>query len=152
MSISIPRDSYVQVPGIGMSKINAAYGATKANRRTELIEADTDTSEAELEAESTQAGREALIESVADLTGVTVDHYAEVGLLGFVLLYQSGRQPRISRSEVLAKSEIIEQYINVGEWCWLHGEDAIRSKTFIRCFIDGPGVMYFGPGASMEGS
>lgn len=85
-AMSIPRDTYVEVPGIGMSKINAAYGATKAARRTELVEADADTSETELEAESTQAGREALIESVADLTGVTVDHYAEVGLLGFVLL------------------------------------------------------------------
>lgn len=85
-AMSIPRDTYVEVPEIGMSKINAAYGATKANRRAELVEADADATEAELEKESTQAGREALIESVADLTGVTVDHYAEVGLLGFVLL------------------------------------------------------------------
>src|SRR5690606_28955366 len=85
-AMSIPRDTYVEVPEIGMSKINAAYGATKANRRAELVEADADATETELENESTQAGREALIESVADLTGVTVDHYAEVGLLGFVLL------------------------------------------------------------------
>lgn len=85
-ALSIPRDTYVEVPDIGMSKINAAYGATKAARREELVEADADTTEEVLEEESTQAGREALIESVADLTGVTVDHYAEVGLLGFVLL------------------------------------------------------------------
>ncbi|MEU5842844.1 LCP family protein [Rhodococcus sp. NPDC047139] len=85
-AMSIPRDTYVEVPEIGMSKINAAYGATKAIRRTELLEADADTSEAELEAESTLSGREALIESVGNLTGVTVDHYAEIGLLGFVLL------------------------------------------------------------------
>jgi len=83
-ALSIPRDTYVEVPGIGMSKINAAYGATKALRAEELVQTDTDPDE--VEAESTQAGREALIESVADLTGVTVDHYAEVGLLGFVLL------------------------------------------------------------------
>nr|WP_072806758.1 LCP family protein [Rhodococcus yunnanensis] len=83
-AISIPRDSYVEVPGIGMSKINAAYGATKENTRLELVEqGETD---AEAETRSTEAGREALIESVADLTGITVDHYAEVGLLGFVLL------------------------------------------------------------------
>ncbi|TIH61232.1 LytR family transcriptional regulator, partial [Klebsiella pneumoniae] len=36
--------------------------------------------------ESTEAGRSALIDAVANLTGITVDHYAEVGLLGFVLL------------------------------------------------------------------
>lgn len=34
----------------------------------------------------TEAGREALIKTVADLTGVTVDHYAEIGLLGFALI------------------------------------------------------------------
>lgn len=83
-AISIPRDAYVEVPDIGMSKINAAYGATKETRRLELVEQGTP--DAEADAQSTEAGREALIESVADLTGITVDHYAEVGLLGFVLL------------------------------------------------------------------
>ena len=37
-------------------------------------------------AQGTEAGREALIKTVADLTGVTVDHYAEIGLLGFALI------------------------------------------------------------------
>ncbi|WP_438646533.1 LCP family protein [Rhodococcus opacus] len=83
-AISIPRDSYVDVPGIGMSKINAAYGATKETERLQLVEDGATDKEAE--EESTKAGREALIQSVADLTGITVDHYAEVGLLGFVLL------------------------------------------------------------------
>ena len=40
----------------------------------------------EAEREGTEAGREALIKTVADLTGVTVDHYAEIGLLGFSLI------------------------------------------------------------------
>lgn len=83
-ALSIPRDTYVEVPDIGMSKINAAYGATKETTRLELVESGTD--DAKAETDSTKAGREALIESVADLTGVTVDHYVEVGLLGFVLL------------------------------------------------------------------
>ncbi len=83
-AISIPRDAYVEVPGIGKSKINAAYGATKENKRLELVEQGV--SDKDADSQSTEAGREALIESVADLTGVTVDHYAEVGLLGFVLL------------------------------------------------------------------
>ncbi|MEE4022496.1 LCP family protein [Gordonia sp. PKS22-38] len=83
-AISIPRDSYVEVPGIGMSKINAAYGTTKEGVRQRAVEAGQ--SEATAEKEGTQAGRGALIESVAGLTGVEVDHYAEVGLLGFVLL------------------------------------------------------------------
>jgi LCP family protein required for cell wall assembly len=83
-AISIPRDSYVEVPGLGKTKINGAYGATKETKRAELVTAGK--SEEEADTESTKAGRQALIKSVANLTGVTVDHYAEVGLLGFVLL------------------------------------------------------------------
>ncbi|MFT4088394.1 MAG: LCP family protein [Gordonia sp. (in: high G+C Gram-positive bacteria)] len=83
-AISIPRDSYVEVPGIGMSKINAAYGATREAARRQAVEAGK--SESEADAIGTRAGRKALIETVSHLTGVTVDHYAEVGLLGFALL------------------------------------------------------------------
>ncbi len=83
-AVSIPRDSYVDVPGLGMSKINAAYGVTKELTRERLLEQGTDPAKAE--AQSTDAGRQALVGAVADLTGITVDHYAEVGLLGFVLL------------------------------------------------------------------
>ncbi len=39
-----------------------------------------------LGAEAVAAGREELIKTVANLTGVTVDHYAEIGLLGFSLI------------------------------------------------------------------
>ena len=35
---------------------------------------------------ATEAGRKSLISTVEKLTGQTVDHYAEIGLLGFVLL------------------------------------------------------------------
>ncbi len=83
-AISIPRDSYVEVPGIGMSKINAAYGATKEGVRRREVEAGTP--EAQAEHDGTLAGRKALIDTVATLTGVKVDHYAEIGLLGFALL------------------------------------------------------------------
>ncbi|MGV9824531.1 LCP family glycopolymer transferase [Gordonia sp. NPDC003429] len=83
-AISIPRDSYVEVPGIGKSKINAAYGTTREGVRRRAVEAGK--SEPEAEREGTLAGRKALIDTVGDLTGVHVDHYAEVGLLGFALL------------------------------------------------------------------
>ncbi|MDV6310790.1 LCP family protein [Gordonia amicalis] len=83
-AISIPRDSYVDVPGIGMSKINAAYGTTREGVRARAVEAGQSPEKAEKE--GTLAGRKALVDTVANLTGVQVDHYAEVGLLGFVLL------------------------------------------------------------------
>ena len=83
-AISIPRDSYVQAPGLGKTKINGVYGQTKEAERVKLVESNV--SDAAAESRSTQAGREALIKTVADLTGVTVDHYAEIGLLGFALI------------------------------------------------------------------
>ncbi|MEU1430030.1 LCP family protein [Nocardia sp. NPDC005746] len=84
VAVSIPRDSYVDIPGLGKGKINSAYGITKSTLQQKLI--DQGVSPAEAEKRSTEAGRQALVKSVAGLTGITVDHYAEVGLLGFVLL------------------------------------------------------------------
>jgi LCP family protein required for cell wall assembly len=83
-AVSIPRDSFVDVPGQGRKKINGAYGTAKAQRADELVRQGT--SQVDAEAPSTEAGRTALVATVQELTGVTVDHYAEIGLLGFVLL------------------------------------------------------------------
>src|SRR3984957_15883774 len=83
-AISIPRDTYVSAPGLGKTKINGVYGQTKEEKRVSLVESGVAADEAERE--GTEAGREALIKTVADLTGVTVDHYAEIGLLGFSLI------------------------------------------------------------------
>ncbi len=84
-AISIPRDSYVEAPGIGKMKINGVYGSVHLEKMKQLVEQEgEDPTVAEKEA--TEAGREELIKTVANLTGVTVDHYAEVGLLGFALI------------------------------------------------------------------
>lgn len=83
-ALSIPRDSYVAVPDGGRSKINGVYGATKQARADALVAAGDDP--AATEGPATEAGRQALVATVESLTGVTVDHYAEIGLLGFVLL------------------------------------------------------------------
>src|ERR1700733_5034612 len=83
-AISIPRDSYVMAPGLGKTKINGVYGQTREARRATLVKAGDSAEDAA--AQGTEAGREALIKTVADLTGVTVDHYAEIGLLGFALI------------------------------------------------------------------
>src|ERR1043165_2637111 len=84
-AISIPRDSYVEAPGIGKMKINGVYGSVHLEKMKKLVEEQgVDPSVAEPEAN--EAGREALIKTVANLTGVTVDHYAEIGLLGFALI------------------------------------------------------------------
>lgn len=82
VAFSIPRDSYVSIPDHGPDKINAAYPAAKARAARELVEAG-EVDRAGIEAEAARQGRSALIRTVENLTGLTVDHYAEVNLVGF---------------------------------------------------------------------
>jgi LCP family protein required for cell wall assembly len=81
-AFSIPRDVYVDIPGYRWDKINAAYPATKERARENLM-SDGVRDPARIEAESAREGRSTLIRTVEDLTGQTIDHYAEINLLGF---------------------------------------------------------------------
>ncbi|MEO6089014.1 MAG: LCP family protein [Umezawaea sp.] len=83
VAISFPRDSYVDIAGgYGKHKLNSAYGAAKNDAAAEL-EAKGETDKATIETQSRQAGARNLIATLQNLTGVTVDHYAEVNLAGF---------------------------------------------------------------------
>lgn len=55
--VSLPRDSFVDIPGQGRGKLNSAYAA---------------------------GGAELLVRSVEQATGLRIDHYAEIGFGGFV--------------------------------------------------------------------
>ena len=68
--ISMPRDSYVAIPGYGMNKLNAAYG--------DGYNAASGTYD-----QKRAAGANLLIETVQNLTGLSIDHYVQVDLLGF---------------------------------------------------------------------
>lgn len=82
VAFSIPRDAYVDIPGYRRDKINAAYPAVKALTAERLVAAGG-RNPAQADAESARAGRSALIGAVERLTDLTVDHYAEINLLGF---------------------------------------------------------------------
>ncbi|GAA2560456.1 LCP family protein [Pseudonocardia hydrocarbonoxydans] len=81
-AFSIPRDTYVDIPGYRTDKINAAYPAVKALTAERLV-ADGIRNPAQVEAEAARAGRSALIGAVERLTGQQIDHYAELNLVGF---------------------------------------------------------------------
>ncbi|TDD32063.1 LytR family transcriptional regulator [Actinomadura sp. KC06] len=55
--ISLPRDSYVPIPGRGSNKLNAAFAF---------------------------GGPKLLVQTVEKATGIRIDHYAEIGFNGFV--------------------------------------------------------------------
>lgn len=68
--LSLPRDSYVPIPGYGTGKLNSAYpqaynaagGSLDAKRA---------------------AGAKELVRTIQDLTGLSIDHFVQVDLLGF---------------------------------------------------------------------
>lgn len=82
VGVSLPRDSYVDIPGYGMHKINSAYARAKNEAMTKLREEGV-SNDAELQVRSNQEGAKNLIATIQNLTGATIDHYAEVNLLGF---------------------------------------------------------------------
>ena len=71
--ISLPRDSYVTIAGHGQDRLNAAYvyGYNDAKNNG----AD--------DAEAQTAGADLLLSTVTNLTGLTINHYVQVSLLGF---------------------------------------------------------------------
>lgn len=60
--VSIPRDSYVEVPGFGFDKINASF---------------------------TYGGPPLLTQTVEQATGIRIDHYAEIGMGGLANVVDS---------------------------------------------------------------
>lgn len=71
--ISFPRDSWVSIPGHGKDKINAAYGDGYASAR----------SAGKRERAAQSAGIILAIKTINALTGLHIDHYMQVNLLGF---------------------------------------------------------------------
>jgi LCP family protein required for cell wall assembly len=62
--ISFPRDSWVDIPGFGKNKLNAAYSLGAEDG-------------------GDQAGARLLIDTIQNMTGLTMDHYIRVSMLGF---------------------------------------------------------------------
>ncbi|MHA3704934.1 LCP family protein [Jatrophihabitans sp. YIM 134969] len=71
--ISFPRDSYVNIPGYGMDRINAAY--------PNAYETAKEQGASETAAEG--AGLVLTSQTISQLTGLRIDHYLQINLLGF---------------------------------------------------------------------
>lgn len=85
VGISLPRDLYVDMPDeYGEHKLNSAFARAKNTTATELAEEGT-TDPVAVRKASVQAGRRMLVKTVETVTGIGIDHYAEVNLLGFAL-------------------------------------------------------------------
>lgn len=81
VAVSIPRDDYVEVPGLGMKKIKEAYGLVKYTNEIQLVKQGIPNPQREFL--SREAGRTATIATIHNLLGAPIDHFAEVNLVGF---------------------------------------------------------------------
>ncbi|MBA8926361.1 LCP family protein required for cell wall assembly [Kutzneria viridogrisea] len=81
--LSIPRDSYVDIPGgYGKHKINSAY-ARAMNDEMGNLQKQGGMDQKTMQQKAQSAGRKELIDTISKLTGATIDHYAEINLYGF---------------------------------------------------------------------
>jgi LCP family protein required for cell wall assembly len=70
--VSFPRDSYVQIPGHGWDKLNAAFADGYMSTPSSMPEAQREA-----------AGQQLLVRTISQLSGLQIDHFASVDLLGF---------------------------------------------------------------------
>jgi LCP family protein required for cell wall assembly len=87
VGFSIPRDDWVTYPtaydGQSQGKIDQAYGLAMAAEESQLRQQSPGLSQDQVAFEGNEAGRAAAVATVEQLTGVHIDHFAELNLDGF---------------------------------------------------------------------
>ena len=87
VGFSIPRDDWVNFADtLGtqqVGKIDQAYGVSMAAKENELRTQDPGMSPNQVAYQGNEAGRAATVATVEQLTGVHIDHFAEINLDGF---------------------------------------------------------------------
>lgn len=129
VAFSIPRDDYVAVSGINgydHIKIKEAYGLTKAQTEDELEQQGVE-DPAELERAGREAGREATLRAVRNLTGQPIDYFAEVNLAGFYDLAES-----LGGVEVCLNHAVYDEYSGADFPAGRQRLDAAQALAFVR--------------------
>jgi LCP family protein required for cell wall assembly len=87
VGFSIPRDDWVTFPatydGQTQGKVDQAYGDALAETESQLRQQDPGMARNQVAFQGNEAGRAATVATVESLTGVHIDHFAEVNLDGF---------------------------------------------------------------------
>src|SRR6202012_4072228 len=87
VGFSIPRDDWVTYPstydGQTAGKVDQAYGDAMAQEETQYRQKNPNASQNQIAFQGNEAGRAATVATVESLTGVHIDHFAEVNLDGF---------------------------------------------------------------------
>ncbi|MFF0149067.1 LytR family transcriptional attenuator [Amycolatopsis sulphurea] len=127
VAISLPRDSYVDIPGgYGKHKINSAYARAMLQARKDL-QAQGVTDPKQLDVQANQAGAKQLIATVQELTGSTIDNYAAINLLGFSDITQA-----IGGVDVCLKDNVNDQYSGAKFSKGEHTIAGVEALEFVR--------------------
>ena len=106
--VSLPRDSWVNVPGHGMNKLNAAFSLGGGGSNP-------------------TSGAKLLIQTVQDLTGLTIDHYVRVSLLGFYTIAQA-----LGPVQVCLNNAVDDPYSGANFPAGVSTLDAKQALSFVR--------------------
>jgi len=106
--VSLPRDSWVDVPGHGMNKLNAAFS---------LGNGGTDPA----------SGAKLLIQTVQNLTGLSIDHYVRVSLLGFYTIAKA-----LGPIQVCLNNAVDDPYSGANFPAGVSTLDAQQALSFVR--------------------
>jgi LCP family protein required for cell wall assembly len=106
--ISLPRDSWVDVPGHGMNKLNSAFSLGGG-------------------ASDPTAGAKLLIQTVQNLTGLSIDHYVRVSLLGFYTIAQA-----LGPVQVCLNEAVDDPYSGANFPAGVSTLDAKQALSFVR--------------------
>ena len=112
--VSIPRDTWVTIPGYQSAKINAAY-------------ADGYTYTAGTDAQKRAAGADELVKTVKLLTNITIDHFVEVGFGGFVNIADA-----INGIQVNLCHSVNDSYSGFDMSAGVHTLNGIQALEFVR--------------------
>ncbi|MGH1550858.1 LCP family protein [Leifsonia poae] len=106
--ISLPRDSWVDVPGHGMNKLNSAFSLGGGGS-------------------DPTAGAKLLIQTVQNLTGLSIDHYVRVSLLGFYTIAQA-----LGPVQVCLNNAVDDPYSGANFPAGVSTLDAKQALSFVR--------------------
>ncbi|MFI9081456.1 LCP family protein [Streptomyces sioyaensis] len=129
-AFSIPRDDYVQTLNgdgspQGQFKIKEAYANAYTATHDKLYTKGVRS--AELESQSREAGREATLATVQSFLGISIDHFAEVNLLGFYDIAKA-----LGPIQVCLKHPVHDKYSGADFPGGLQSLDPKQALAFVR--------------------
>jgi LCP family protein required for cell wall assembly len=131
IGFSIPRDDWVTFAGtVGpqqQGKVDQAYGVSMFYQQQKLKQQQPDISQNQLAFGGNEAGRKAAVDTVEQLTGVHIDHFAEVNLDGFYELANV-----LGGVEVCLNHPVSDSYSGADFKAGYQHLDASQALAFVR--------------------